>query len=304
LAHWSLLNPLDCGVVGDCNVIWALNRHQWLVHIGQAYRLTGDERYAETCARLLRDWMLANPPGVGINWASSREVAMRIISWCWVLLLFLRSKALSPALFAEMLAGIAAHASHVETYLAPSVVPDTPRTREALGLFYAAVVFPDLGPARRWLALAENILRAEIDRPVLDRGASVEQSTRDLRDTVETYLHFVVLAARNGVAIPPAISERVQGMIDALLSVRRPDGIIPPAGEADGGWLLPLSTRDPDDCRGVFSTAAAIFKRRDYASAAGGVAPETLWLLGSDGLRVLKHLTAVRKRGQRHGRRG
>src|SRR5437867_3291523 len=46
LLHWSWIDPLDSAVVGDCKVVWELNRHQWLVTLGQAYRLTGDERYA------------------------------------------------------------------------------------------------------------------------------------------------------------------------------------------------------------------------------------------------------------------
>ena len=29
----------------DSKVVWELNRHQWLVRLGQAYQLTGDERY-------------------------------------------------------------------------------------------------------------------------------------------------------------------------------------------------------------------------------------------------------------------
>src|SRR5439155_7897509 len=37
--HWSRLDPLDAARVGDHKVIWELNRHQWLVDLGLAYRL-------------------------------------------------------------------------------------------------------------------------------------------------------------------------------------------------------------------------------------------------------------------------
>src|SRR5689334_4919437 len=94
-AHWSLIDPLDAGRVGDSKVIWELNRHQWLVSLGQAYRQTGDERYAECFAAQARHWMLANPRGEGINWSSSLELALRLIAWCWALMLFRRSAALS-----------------------------------------------------------------------------------------------------------------------------------------------------------------------------------------------------------------
>ena len=37
---------LDFVEVGDAKITWELNRHQHLVTLAKAYRLTGDERYA------------------------------------------------------------------------------------------------------------------------------------------------------------------------------------------------------------------------------------------------------------------
>jgi len=288
--HWSRLDPLDPASVGDSKVVWELNRHQWLVRLGTAYRLTGDERYARTFANDVRAWMRANPPGIGINWASSLEVALRLISWCWALVLFRASSALSPELFVDMLGAIRAHASHVERYLSYYFAPNTHLTGEALGLFYAGVVFPELRAAPRWRDLGVRILLQQLERHVLPDGVYFEQSTCYQRYTIEIYLHVMMLAARNAVALPPELDERIQQLIDVLVAVRRPDGSIPSTGDADGGWLLPLATRAPDDFRGVFATAAALFGRPDYAWAARGVAPETLWLLGTDGLRAFEAL--------------
>ena len=288
--HWSRLDPLDPASVGDSKVVWELNRHQWLVRLGAAYRLTRDEWYARTFVQDVRAWMWANPPGVGVNWASSLEVALRLIAWCWALVLFRTSTALSPELFGDVLGSVRAHALHVERYLSHYFAPNTHLTGEALGLFYAGVVFPELHPARRWRALGARILITELDRQVLPDGVYFEQSTCYQRYTVETYLHFMILAARNGVAIPPTVGQRVQDLVDVLLALRSPDGSMPSIGDADGGWLLPLETRAPNDFRGIFSSAAALFGRSDYAWAAGGLAPETLWLLGTDGLRAFDAL--------------
>src|SRR5262249_46788441 len=113
-------------------------------------------------------------------------------------------------------------------------------------------------------------------------------STCYQRYTVEIYLHFMMLAARNAVALPPSVGEQIQKLVDVLLALRRPDGSMPPIGDADGGWLLPMATRTPDDFRGVFSTAAAVFGRSEYAWAPRGLAPETLWLLGRDAARTFE----------------
>ena len=165
--HWSQIDPLDAATVGDSKVIWELNRHQWLLHLGQAYRLTGDERYAETFVHYLLDWMQANPPGMGINWASSLEVAVRLISWSWALCLFRQSRALSPEVFAQIVGGIHDHASHVAKYLSYYFSPNTHLTGEALGLFYAGILFPEFRGAGRWRKLGMKILVEESERQVL-----------------------------------------------------------------------------------------------------------------------------------------
>jgi len=290
LAHWSRIDPLDPRKTGDSKVVWELNRHQWLVRLGQAFRLTGDERFAESVSRHVRDWLAANPRGRGINWTSSLEAALRLISWCWVLRLIQESAALTDDLRRLLRAGIANHASRVERYLSRTFSPNTHLTGEALGLFYAGSLLEDLPAAGRWRRLGARILLDESARQILPDGVYFEQSTCYQRYTAETYLHFMILAGRGGMRLPPVVGERVCRLLDFLLAVRLPDGSMPSIGDADGGGLLPLDDRDPGDLRGVFSTAAALFDRSDYAWAAGGAQPETLWLLGPAGLAALEEL--------------
>ncbi len=290
LRHWTRLDPLDVATVGDSKVVWELNRHQWLVGLGQAYRLTGDERYARMFADTIRDWLRANPPGMGINWASSLEVAFRLISWCWALALFRGSAALTADLRAALVGGIAAHAARVERYLSYYFSPNTHLTGEALGLFYAGTIFPGMPGAGRWGRLATDILTREAERQILPDGVYMEQATCYQRYTAEIYLHFVILAARNDIRVPDPVSRRLELLLDSLLALRRPDGSLPQIGDADGGWLLPLEPRDPDDARGVFALAAAVMKRGDYAWASGGLAPEIPWLLGMDATRLFERL--------------
>lgn len=290
LVHWSRIDFLDAKRVGDSKVTWELNRHQWLVHLGQAYRLTGDERYADIFATSVQDWMKENPAGMGINWASSLEVAYRLISWCWALNLFRGSAALTPGLYAKMLGWLKAHAGHVERYLSHYFSPNTHLTGEALGLFYAGVLFPDLPRASRWRKLGMKILLQQLPRQVHEDGVYFEQSTCYQRYTIEIYLHFLLLASRNGMALPSSATQRVAALLDSLLAQCRPDGSMPQIGDSDGGRLLPLAQRAADDCRDVFSLAAVFFKRADYAWAARGASPEVAWFLGTAGCKALDAL--------------
>jgi hypothetical protein len=290
LVHWSRVRPLDPDCVGDSKVVWELNRHQWMVALAQAYRLTGDEGHASVVTRRLQEWWAANPRGRGVNWTSSLELALRLIAWCWTLVLLRGSRHLTNELIVQVRRSIGEHAAHIETYLSRYFSPNTHLTGEALGLFYAGVVFPDLPAAARWKHLGTRLLIEESERQILADGVYFEQSTAYQCYTAEIYIHFLVLARRHGVMVPADVAARVTRLLDFLLFVRQPDGRLPAIGDADGGRLLPLVPRPPHDARGLFALGAAVFGRADYAWAAGGVAPELVWMLGNPGVETFQRL--------------
>ena len=282
--HWSAIDPLDSETVGDSKVTWELNRHQWLVTLGQADRMTGEPRYSHTAAAAFDAWLEANPPGLGVNWSSSLEVSYRLISWCWALALFAGSPFLTPDRLARAVAAIWVHARHVERFLSYYFSPNTHLTGEALGLFYAGVVFPEFRESERWRRLGQRILTEEADRQVTADGVYFEQATCYHRYTVEIYLHFLLLAERNGVSIAPAVHAMFDRLLGFLTAISSADGSMPQIGDEDGGWLLPLAQREPDDCRGVAAAAAAWTGRADVKRLARGLAPEVIWLLGREGV--------------------
>jgi len=290
LIHWSVINPLDCTTCGDSKVIWELNRHQWLVHLAQAWRLTGDRRYAQAVVHAMQSWLRSNPTGIGINWASSLEVAFRLISWCWALMLIRDSGALTADSFVEIERAADAHATHIERFLSCYFSPNTHLTGEALGLFYAGAVFRDLKHAERWRSLATRLLVEQIDHQVLPDGVYFERSTCYQRYTVDIYLHFVILASRSGIEVSALVWKRLKAMLDVLVNLRQPDGSVPSIGDADDGMVLPLSAKSADDYGASFSTAAVVFRNPLYAWASGRLASDTLWLLGSRAAQVFEGL--------------
>lgn len=291
LAHWSRIDALDPASVGDSKVVWELNRHQWIVRLAQAFALTGDRRHAAAATQAIDQWLDANPPGFGINWSSSLEVAMRLMSWSWVLML-LRDE-IESRIAVRMLASIHAHASHVQKYLSHYFSPNTHLTGEALGLFYAGTLFPEFRDAERWRATGASTLIEQADKQISDDGVYFEQSTCYQRYTCDIYLHFLALAARNGADVPERTREHVIRMVDFLVALRRPDGTMPAIGDADGGSLMPLAPRAADDFRGVLAVAGAMFERADFVGAGGDSAPEVAWLLGADGVDALTRTGAA-----------
>ena len=92
---WADVPYLD-PAVGDHKVIWEVNRHQHWLQLGRALWLTGDARYRHALLAQLQGWLAANPPLVGINWASTLELGLRAMSWTWALHFLLADVPSSP----------------------------------------------------------------------------------------------------------------------------------------------------------------------------------------------------------------
>ncbi|HKR13154.1 MAG TPA: alginate lyase family protein [Pyrinomonadaceae bacterium] len=282
LDHWSKLDYLDAGVAGDKKIVWELNRHQYFMKLGQAYVLTGDERYARVFANHLEAWMDANPPKLGINWASSLEVAFRSISWLWGLYFF---KDAAPAqTMKRAVKFLYLNARHLESYLSTYFSPNTHLTGEALGLFYLGTLLPEFDEAERWQTLGHDILIEQIPVHVKPDGVYFEQSSYYHRYTTDFYIHFLILSRLNGLAVPKTVEDALVSLLDHLMYITRPDGTTPFFGDDDGGRLLMLDARAPNDFRPSLATGAVLFRRGDYKFVADDAAEELLWLLGPEGL--------------------
>ncbi|HEV7645648.1 MAG TPA: alginate lyase family protein [Pyrinomonadaceae bacterium] len=296
MKHWRQFEDYSNDETGDKKVVWELNRHQHFFALGVAYHLTSHEKYAERFIKHLFDWMEQNPPQQGVNWSSSLEVAFRAMSWIWGLNFFKNSKFFDSKALLQVLRYLYSHGSHLEKYLSTYYSPNTHLTGEALGLYYLGTQTP-FYRAKKWRALGEKILLEELDRQILADGVYFEQSTWYQRYTADFYLHFLILndlkPETDAVELNEAVTSRVQKMLDYLMYITRPDGTTPIIGDDDGGRMLPLSSRKPNDFRAVLSTAAVLLNRDDYKFVAGAPAEEMFWLLGDPGVKEFKGISPL-----------
>lgn len=284
LDHWSRIDYLNPDIAGDKKTTWELNRHAHFVTLGQAYWMTGDERYAEAFVAQASDWMKANPPGRGINWASSLELAFRAISWLWALHLFAGSSHLNSCFVTQLLKCLIAHGRHIESYLSYYFSPNTHLTGEALGLFYLGTALPEFNRAARWRDKGLRILIEQLPIHVRADGVYFEQSTYYHRYTADFYTHLVALARASNLALTDEVEDRLARSLDYLMWTTRPDGSSSLVGDDDGGRLIKLGERKADDFRDTLATGAALSGQSDWKYVAGEATAETLWLLGPAGV--------------------
>ena len=289
---WSSVPYLD-PECGDHKVIWELNRHQHWLALGRAFWLTGDRRYRDRCLAELAGWLAANPPLVGVNWASMLELAFRSISWLWAITLFVEdggshgTRPASDSAFdsspwlVDLLVALDRQLSHVERNLSHYFSPNTHLLGEALALYVAGRALPELAASERRAATGRRILLQEIDRQIAPDGGHCERSTHYHRYTLDFYALALRSARLTG---DDAAARRFEDAVARLGAAARlladDTGRIPRLGDDDAGTLTPMTGREPDDVRDSLAIAAALVNRPDLQI--GDAPEEALWLLGPE----------------------
>ncbi len=287
---------LDFAEVGDSKVTWELNRHQHLVTLAKAYCLTGDARYAHEIFSQWQGWRAANPYPNGMNWASSLEVAFRSLSWMWVYFLMQNSEAMTAELRSEWIKLLALSGRHIETYLSTYFSPNTHLLGEGVALFFLGTLFPEFPKARRWKDRGWQIVLDAAREQVRPDGFYFEQSTYYHVYALDLFLHARVLAARNDVQVPAEYDSTLVKMLDALCLLGRA-GVVPSIGDDDGGRLFDTRRNRSQYLLDPLSTGAVLYQRGDFKFMAGSPREETLWLLGSEGLRKFEELRSYEPSG-------
>jgi len=285
LVFWADVPYLD-PAVGDHKVIWELNRHQHWLRLGRAWWLTGDDRFRRAIVDQLYGWLAANPPLVGINWASMLEIALRAISWTWALHLLLAEDAPGERPWlVDMLVALHRQLTHVEQNLSIYFSPNTHLTGEALALYVVGVALPELAASPRWTERGRRLLLEEIDRQICDDGGHAERSTHYHRYTLDFYLLALITATRDGDGEAAARFADAAARLAAFTrTIADERGRLPLIGDDDGGMLWPLTGRACHDVRDSLALAAVLLDRPELAP--WGVQEEVVWLAGR---RALEH---------------
>ena len=275
---WTKIDYLD-PAFGDHKIIWELNRHQhWLV-LGRACWLTSDARYRDRFQQELASWLAANPPLIGINWASMLELALRILSWLWALNFFVTSHdRVEEPWIIDLLLGIDTQLRQVERNLSHYFSPNTHLLGEGLALYVAGRTLPELAGSSRRERLGRQVLLAGIDRQFGLDGGHAERSTHYHRYALDFYILALVVARLTGDPAARELEAVVARAGRAARLLADDGGRLPHVGDDDGGRLFPVAARDCDEIGDTLEMAAALAGRPELV--VGAPTEEAVWMLG------------------------
>jgi hypothetical protein len=269
---------LDCGRAGDHKLIWELNRHQHLVVLAQAYRLSGRREFAEEIWRHVESWIKQNPFGRGINWASALEAGLRALSWIWVF--HLAGEEMPAGLRGRFLTALYQHGCHLENNLSYYFSRNTHLVGEAVALHALGIFFRGWPRAAEWARTGAAVVRRELDYQVRADGAHFEHSSYYHLYALDFFLLHYLLSGRPA-EYRPALA-RMAEYLEALLGPARR---LPLLGDDDGGRVFhPYGERE-EFGRATLATCARLFERKDWEGAPEDVYPQAAWWLGEEAWR-------------------
>ena len=156
-------------------------------------------------------------------------------------------------------------------------VPRTPASESTTWRALEAGLRPE-----NWLR-ALGRLEENLRHAVLPDGVQWEQSPMYHCEVLHALLDTLLLAERNGIAVPPLLSEKARAMCRALAVWAAPDRTILPQGDSD-----------VIDAGDLLAAGALLFRDPLLAAAAQGpLCEETLWDFGSDAPARLAALPAA-----------
>jgi len=290
----------------DIKVPWELSRFQHLVALGQAYAITGDEKYSLEYIYEVIDWIENNPPQLGVNWVCTMDVAIRAANWILSLSFFKNSKFITNEFLFYFIKNIYIHGKHIINNLEYGRKTSNHYISDISGLLFIGALFSEFNIGKKWKKFAINELKKEMAKQIYDDGADFEASTCYHRLVLELFFYCTIFIIRNSSDFKEdnfvEVGEKIFGkeyveklykMFEFTLYVLKPDGRMPKIGDNDNGRFFIFVVRDVLDMRYLLSFGAIFFKETKFKLKEFRFCEEILWVYGKEGYDIWNDLDSI-----------
>lgn len=236
---------------GDPEFVWQFNRHRFFICLGQAYWLTGDEKYVKGFLRLINDWMdrVALDESTQSGPWRMLETGLRGETWTKAIRYFKDSPLITEEFLDRFAGCLRAHGERLVTRGGDERLQSNWCVLENSGLFEIALALPQAAQTKEWIDIALDRLDRSSRVQIYEDGSQWEQSPMYHNEVYHCFCCCVRLARINGIALPDGMEERVHRMARADMIWRKPDGHQFTHGDSDD-----------TDLRDVLSMGAYLFQ--------------------------------------------
>jgi len=248
---------------GDLKFILEPSRFLFVYPLARAYALSGDEKFPEAFWTAIENWARHNPPMDGPLWICGQECSLRILTWSFALHAFVQSPSATNERVARLVSMIAAHAWRTAQTLGYARSQRSNHLiSEAVGLWTAGTLYPELRDAKLWQNLGVQLLREAVLDQITPDGVSQQHSFNYQRVILNLLLWTLRLAEIHHFPLDEEIHRRAQAAYDFLRMYVDPiSGSAPNYGSNDGSLILPLTSGSHRDFRPLLQLGAAVLNR-------------------------------------------
>lgn len=288
--EWEIQKSKDILVVdldndADIKVPWELSRHQHFVTLGQAYLLTGNEKYANEFVVQASDWIEKNPPYVGVNWICAMDAGFRAISWIYAKTFFASSHAIPDSFWTVFDHALAYHGEFIINNIEDwGTTRNNHYVSNGTALVYLGIALQSTKGSDVWYSTGKQILESSMEEQVLDDGVDYEMSTSYHRLVLECLLYPLVISERTQNDFSDAYKIKLLKMLDFVQAIIKPNGNIPLFGDADDGRCVIFTgstIENPNDHRYLLSIGEQYFDRSYGVSDIYANTGESYWLFAN-----------------------
>jgi hypothetical protein len=273
------LNIRDTAVVSDIKYVWEPSRHQ---HLSALAFAANAERDGDYIVRALASWLHANPYLYGVHWASSLELAERVVSWALLYPRIADYVARDEEFRRRWLDSIYQHLARISRKLSLYSSANNHLIGELVGLFVGASCFDFWPECSDWRKLAQKLLEREIRLQVGEDGVDREQAMSYHLFTMELFLLAFAIGRNTKCPFSTGYANRLRGMAGFLDTVATSSGDLPWYGDSDDARGFVLS--DGESALGVsmqlagllFSEPQWLRFRNTATAAARALVPDLL----------------------------
>src|SRR6202795_1392164 len=278
---------------GDLKFILEPSRFLFVYPLARAFAVSGDERFPAAFWSTSENWASDSPPMSGPLWICGQESSLRILAWSFALYAFLDSPATTPHRIALLLSMIAAHAWRtMQTVGYARSQRSNHLISEAVGLWTAGTLYPELRDAAAWQKQGAMLLREAVHDQITPEGAYLQDSFNYQRMVLHQLLWTIRLSEIYNIQLDPEIRTRTTAAFEFIgRFVDSESGHAPNHGSNDGSNILPLAACDYGDSRPLLRLGSCVLDR-PTALRSGPWDEAALWLCG-------KSATATDESGDR-----
>ncbi len=212
------------GPNNDKEWAWLSNRHTQLAEVFDAYRATGNPKYARYIDAFLRDFIIKSMPYPAVKSSTSvwrgLEVAARVKVWSRIFYGMVNSPYLSPATQLLMLSSMPDHA-HYNRYFHAGT---NWLTMEISALATVATNFPEYKQSDEWLTYGIATMTESMKGQVYPDGIQTELTSHYHNVALANFELFKDICDRANRPLPDFFNQTIVAMYDYIARAVRPDG--------------------------------------------------------------------------------